>query len=235
MAGKIRGAKIDGLFALPSANFYATIVNHMTTTILLIRHGQTEFNATGRWQGHLDVPLNDTGKAQAKALAQRLKNWPVAAVYASDLKRAAMTAVYLAQTWGLTPTYDSTWRERDVGVFEGRVTVELKQEFPDVWANMRNGIIDIPGSESNEVLRHRALKAYEKVVATYPAEMVAVVTHGGTLNALVSSLLGIPINYYGRLNFRGNTGLTIIEINEYGPRLTMINDTRHLENGDYCT
>jgi probable phosphoglycerate mutase len=76
----------------------------------------------------LDVPLNQVGKAQAKALAQRLKNWPVAAVYASDLKRAAMTAVYLVETWGLTPTYDVAWRERDVGVFEGGVNKDLQQE-----------------------------------------------------------------------------------------------------------
>ncbi len=206
----------------------------MTTTILLIRHGQTDYNATGRWQGHLDVPLNEVGKAQAKALAQRLKEWPIAAVYASDLKRAAMTAVYIAQSRGLSPIYDPAWRERNVGVFEGRATEELKQEYPDVWANMRNGIFDIPGSESNEVLRDRGRAAYEKVVSAYPAEMVAVVSHGGTLNALVSSLLGIPANQYGRLNFRGNTGLTIIEINEHGPRLTMLNDTRHLATGDYC-
>lgn len=206
----------------------------MTTSILLIRHGQTEYNATGRWQGHLDVPLNDVGKAQAKALAQRLENWPVAAVYASDLKRAAMTAVYLAETWGLTPTYDVAWRERDVGVFEGRANKELQQEYPEVWANMRNGIYDIPESESFEQLQARAAAAYEKVVAANPAEMVAIISHGGTLNTLVSYVLGIPSGQFGRLNFRGNTGLTIIEINDRGPRLTMINDTRHLQHGDYC-
>jgi broad specificity phosphatase PhoE len=207
----------------------------MKTSILLIRHGQTDYNANGRWQGHLDVPLNEVGKAQAKALAQRLKNWPVAAVYASDLKRAAMTAVYLAETWGLTPTYDVAWRERDVGVFEGRATQELQQEYPEVWANMRHGIYDIPEAESHEQLQARASAAYEKVVAANPAEMVAIVSHGGTLNALVSYILGIPSGQFGRLNFRGNTGLTIIEINGRGPRLAMINDTRHLENGDYCT
>lgn len=206
----------------------------MTTSILLIRHGQTEYNATGRWQGHLDVPLNDVGKAQAKALAQRLENWPVAAVYASDLKRAAMTAVYLAETWGLTPTYDVAWRERDVGVFEGRANKELQQEYPEVWDNMRNGIYDIPESESFEQLQARAAAAYEKVVAANPAEMVAIISHGGTLNTLVSYVLGIPSGQFGRLNFRGNTGLTIIEINDRGPRLTMINDTRHLQHGDYC-
>ena len=206
----------------------------MTTTILLIRHGQTEYNATGRWQGHLDVPLNETGKAQAEALAHRLADWPVAAIYASDLTRAAMTAVYLAETWDLIPNYDAAWRERDVGVFEGRASEELQREYPDVWANMRKGIIDIPGGETHEALQSRATAAYEKVVNAYPAEMVAVVSHGGTLKTLVSAILGIPPDRYGRLNFRGNTGLTIIEINDGGPRLTMLNDTRHLENGDYC-
>jgi alpha-ribazole phosphatase len=207
----------------------------MTTTILLIRHGQTDFNATGRWQGHLDVPLNETGKAQAEALAKRVENWPVSAIYSSDLKRAAMTAVYLAETWGLTPIYDPAWRERDVGVFEGRATNELQQEYPEVWANIRKGIYDIPGSESNTSLQSRAVAAYEKVVSSYPAEMVAVVSHGGTLNTVVSHILGLPRGQVGRLNFRGNTGLTIIEINDRGPRLTMINDTRHLEAGDYCS
>ena len=207
----------------------------MTTSILLIRHGQTDYNANGRWQGHLDVPLNEIGKAQAKALAHRLKKWPVTAVYASDLKRAAMTAVYLAETLGLTPAYDTAWRERDVGVFEGRGRKELQQEYPEVWANMRNGIYDIPEAESHELLQARAAAAYEKVVAANPAEMVAIVSHGGTLSALVSYILGIPSGQFGRLNFRANTGLTIIEINDRGPRLTMLNDTRHLENGDYCT
>jgi broad specificity phosphatase PhoE len=121
-----------------------------------------------------------------------------------------------------------------VGVFEGRDTKELQQEYPEVWAKMRHGIYDIPGSETYEALQSRAVAAYEKVVNAYPAEMVAVVSHGGTLNSVVSHVLGVPPGQFGRLNFRGNTGLTIIEINDRGPRLAMLNDTRHLENGDYC-
>ncbi len=205
----------------------------MTTTFLLIRHGQTEFNANGRWQGHLDVPLNETGQAQAQALARRLAHWPVTALYASDLQRAAMTAAPLAEAWGVTPIYDPAWRERHVGVFEGRTREELQQAYPDVWAKMRKGILDIPGGEDQPTLQSRAVAAYQKIVAAHPDEMVAVVSHGGTLNALVSYVLGIPSDQYGRLNFHGNTGLTIIEINDRGPRLTMLNDTRHLENGDY--
>lgn len=208
-------------------------MNRMTTTILLIRHGQTEYNANGRWQGHLDVPLNETGKAQAEALARRVAHWPVSALYSSDLKRAAMTAAPLAEVWGVVPIFDAAWRERHVGVFEGRTREELQAAYPDVWANMRKGVLDIPGGEDRFTLQNRAVAAYEQVVAAHPHEMAAIVSHGGTLNALVSAVLGIPTDHYGRLNFRGNTGLTIIEIGDRGPRLTMINDTRHLENGDY--
>ncbi len=203
------------------------------TTILLIRHGQTEYNVNGRWQGHLDVPLNETGKAQAQALAQRVAHWPVSALYSSDLQRATMTAAPLAAVWGVKPIYDAAWRERHVGVFEGRTREELQEAYPEVWANMRKGILDIPESEDRVALQNRAVAAYQKIVAAHPDEMVAVVSHGGTLNALVSSVLGIPPDYYGRLNFHGNSGLTIIEINDRGPRLTMINDIRHLEDGDY--
>lgn len=205
----------------------------MTTTLLLIRHGQTEFNANGRWQGHLDVPLNETGQAQAQSLARRVAHWPVTALYTSDLQRAVMTAVPLAEAWGVTPIHDPAWRERHVGVFEGRTRDELQQAYPEVWAKMRKGILEIPGGEDQPTLQNRAVTAYQKIVAAHPDEMVAVVSHGGALNALVSYVLGIPADQFGRLNFHGNTGLTIIEINDRGPRLTMLNDIRHLENGDY--
>lgn len=202
----------------------------MTTILLLIRHGQTAYNAAKRWQGHLDIPLDDVGQAQAQALAARLAGWPGTAVYSSDLQRAAMTAGPLAQAWNVTPVYETAWRERHVGEFEGRATDELQAAYPDVFAQMRQGVIDIPGGEKHEHLRERVAAAYQRVVENHPDEMVAIVSHGGTLNALVSHVLDIP-HQYGRLSFHGNTGLTILRVTNHVPRLAMINDTRHL--GDY--
>jgi 2,3-bisphosphoglycerate-dependent phosphoglycerate mutase len=202
----------------------------MTTILLLIRHGQTDYNANGRWQGHLDVPLNDIGFNQAQALAQRLAGWPVQALYSSDLQRARMTAVPLAQVWGLTPVYDPIWRERHVGVFEGRGSSELQVAYPEVWAKMRQGIIEIPEGEAYATLQARVAGAYQQLIVNHPDEMVSVVSHGGALNALVAYVLGIP-QHYGRLSFHGNTGLTILRVNEHGPRLVMLNDTRHLGDG----
>lgn len=202
----------------------------MTTILLLIRHGRTAYNAAKRWQGHLDVPLDDVGQEQAQALAARLADWPGTAVYSSDLLRARMTAVPLAEAWNVNPVYETDWRERHVGVFEGRSAEELQVEYPDVFAKMRQGVIEIPGGERHESLQGRVAAAYRRVLERHQDEMVAIVSHGGTLNALVSHVLDIP-HQYGRLSFHGNTGLTILRVNNHGPRLTMINDTRHLGDG----
>jgi len=143
------------------------------------------------------------------------------------LLRARMTAVPLAEAWGVQPLYETDWRERHVGVFEGRTAEELQTEYPDVFTRMRQGIVEIPGGERHESLQGRVTAAYRRVLERHSGEMVAIVSHGGTLNALVSHVLGIP-HQYGRLSFHGNTGLTILRINDNGPRLTMLNDTRHL-------
>ena len=140
----------------------------MTTILLLIRHGQTAYNAAKRWQGHLDIPLDDVGQTQAQALAARLAGWPGTAVYSSDLQRAAMTAVPLAQAWNVTPVCETAWRERHVGDFEGRATDELQAAYPDVFARMRQGVIDIPGGEKHEHLRERVAAAYQRVVENHP-------------------------------------------------------------------
>lgn len=204
----------------------------MTTTILLIRHGQTDWNAQGRWQGHLDVPLNATGQAQARALAQRLADWPIQAVYSSDLKRAVMTAVTLASTLNQQPIFDTLWRERNVGDFAGLTSQESHEKFPDVWAAQANGLITPPNGENWQALRRRAVKAFEKVATRHKGEMVAVVSHGGTLANVIAHVLEIPADRYGRFRLSGNTGLSIVEITpQRGLQLTRLNDISHLENG----
>ena len=130
---------------LPTINYQ---LSTMTTTLLLIRHGRTAHNAERRWQGHLDVPLDAVGQAQVQALAARLASWPGTAVYSSDLQRAASTAAPLAAVWNISPVYQADWRERHVGLFEGRATDELQEAFPDVFARMRQGVIEIPERRS---------------------------------------------------------------------------------------
>lgn len=201
------------------------------TTLLLIRHGQTDFNAQKRWQGHLDVPLNEIGKQQARAIADRLATWPIEAVYSSDLKRAAMTAVPIAAAHQLIPIFEPIWRERDVGDFVGLTGTEAREKYPEVWDQMKHGLLNPPNGENSLALRERVVKAFTRLVARYEDQVIAVVSHGGTLANIIAHVLDIPPNKHGRFRLSGNTGLSIVEItDDRGPQLTLLNDTSHLDH-----
>ncbi|MFO7538625.1 MAG: histidine phosphatase family protein [Chloroflexota bacterium] len=201
----------------------------MITTILLIRHGQTDWNRDGRWQGHNDIPLNQTGIEQAQALAQRLTGWPVTHLYSSDLQRAAQTATILGQTLGIDPVLNEIWRERDVGLFSGLTSPEVAHTYPDAWARRLNGILEPPEGESYEALHQRAGAALDQLLARHNGDMIAVISHGALLHAVAAHVLGIEAGQYNRISFRGNTGLTVIEANDGYTTLVRLNDTSHLE------
>ncbi|NCF66636.1 MAG: histidine phosphatase family protein [Chloroflexi bacterium] len=201
----------------------------MQTTILLIRHGLTDWNAEHRWQGHEDIPLNATGTDQARALARRLAGWPIQALYSSDLLRAAQTADILAAAVGLPVTRDSAWRERDVGAFQGLTHAEIQAQYPNEFAEMTRGTINPPHGEDTQKLHARAVSAFDKLVTRHAGQMVAVVSHGGLLHTALLYVLGLPIGEYDRLSLRGNTGISIVEIGNGRPRLSRLNDTAHLE------
>jgi broad specificity phosphatase PhoE len=198
-------------------------------TILLLRHGQTDWNHSGRWQGHADIPLNETGQKQAEALCQRLRSWPIDTIYTSDLQRCVQTAEPLAAELGIAPIKKKVWRERDVGDFSGLTGEQAREQFPDVWARTTRGMIDPPNGEAFTDVLSRAWRAYESVRNTHSAGMVAVITHGGLLHALLGQVMGIDPAIYGRFSMRGNTGLSIIEVNSHGAVVTRLNDTSHLE------
>lgn len=204
----------------------------MTTTLLLIRHGVTDWNTAQRWQGHADIPLNETGRQQAHALAKRLATWPIEVIVSSDLQRCAQTAVTLAAPHNLQPVFDPLWRERHVGDFSGLTTEEVRARFPELWATSPRGLVNPPNGEAFPDLRQRTLTAYEKVLTAYKGQMVAIVSHGGTLHTLIREVIGLNGTEYGRFSLRGNTGLSIIEVTDHGAYLTRLNDTSHLENGD---
>lgn len=205
-----------------------------TTTLLLIRHGQTDWNAAGRWQGHMDIPLNETGQTQATALADRLAGWPIRAVYSSDLQRAAMTAVPLAAALNLKPILDPLWRERDVGDFSGLTGAEARQRYPQAWVEMKNGLLNPPNGENFRDLRARAVAAYKHIITKHAGEMIAIVSHGGTLANVIAHVLEIPVDRYGRFRLNGNTGLSIIKNNaQHGAQLILLNDTSHLTHNNH--
>lgn len=202
----------------------------MTTTILLIRHGQTDWNAEGRWQGHVDVPLNEVGRQQAQLLAARLQVWPINAVYSSDLRRAWETATIVARALNLEPIADAQWRERDTGHYSGLTRAEVQAQFPEEWAQFAKGILDVPGAELTTALQRRVDAAFRALLQKHPDQTIAVVSHGGTLRALIAAVLDIPLSKTMRVRVGRNTGLSIITARKGSdPVLERLNDIAHLE------
>jgi len=161
--------------------------------IVLIRHGETAWNAERRLQGHLDVELNETGLRQAELLAQSLQGERFEALYCSDLSRAHKTAAPLAATQGLTPVVDAAWRERCYGALEGHTYDEIVTLFPEANAAMRARAKDYrypQGERTAETLLEfsaRSIDALTRVLqgaAQAGMRRIAVVTHGGVLDCI---------------------------------------------------
>jgi len=200
----------------------------MITTILFIRHGVTDWNVARRWQGHTDIPLNDDGREQAHKLAQRLAEWPIQAIYTSDLLRAQETANVLAKNHNLVPIIDANLRERNGGVFQGLTIEQLNSWHGDIWHQVRHDGSAPPNGESMLEVGIRAYSSFEKISLAHRGETVAIVSHGGTLNILISHLIGLPLGQPASISLRGNTGLSVVEMDESGHRLTLLNDVSHL-------
>lgn len=199
----------------------------MTTSILLVRHGQTEWNAAGRWQGSADIPLNTRGIEQAAALGQRLANWPLAAIYSSPLSRAAATARAVAQHHALDVRLEAAWREKSAGDCEGMTHAEIAEKYPAV--NLSFGQFIAPNGETYDQLRARIIPAFRQLEAAHAEETVLVVSHGGTIASLIAHVLDMPHRESWRFVGGYNTGLSRIERTKRGWRLTRLNDTAHLE------
>jgi probable phosphoglycerate mutase len=155
-------------------------------TLLVIRHGETAWNAEHRIQGRLDVPLSAAGIWQAGRLAQRLAGETIDAIYASDLARAWMTGMPLADMRGLAMIPEPRLRERAFGIFEGRTLDEIAAEQPEQLAAWRERDVRwrMPGGESGTEFIARVLDAVHEIAAAHSGRTVALVTHGGVLDVI---------------------------------------------------
>lgn len=162
--------------------------------VYLARHGETDWNAAGRWQGHTDVPLNDNGRAQAMALGAQLRGAGIASVGSSDLSRARETATIAGGAIGVAASFvDAGLRERRFGRFEGLTRDECVARFPVEWARyLADPRTAPPDGEPQEALLARATAAVILAASTLASPLL-LVTHGGTMRALLSSMLGAPV------------------------------------------
>ncbi len=169
------------------------------TTILLARHGETDWNAVGRWQGHTDRALTERGRRQAVELAERLANDAIDAVYSSDLLRAVETAEPVAKRLGLPLQTLPELREVDVGTWAGLTRDEVAERFPDGfrrWSEWQTGWED---GETYDEMGERVVGAILRLAGEHPGERILVVSHGGAIRALHAAAAGIDIATFRQL------------------------------------
>lgn len=156
------------------------------TRFILIRHAESSWNASGRWQGHADPPLSERGRAQAEQLARELAEQPIEVLLASDLTRAAQTAEIVGKALDLKPALEARLRELDVGAWEGLTRPEIARRDPKTLARFEAGDPDVlaGGGESRGQIRARARAAVRRLDREYAGRLVAVVSHLGLIRAL---------------------------------------------------
>ncbi len=185
----------------------------MKRRVLLVRHGRTAYNAQRRFQGQLDLPLDEVGRAQAAELALTLARCEPVAIVSSDLERARDTAAPLAAKLGLSVPVDPRLREIDMGTWQGLTNAEVLEHFPaEFHAWQRGGDVRRGGGETYAEVAVRAVAAVEDALAAASAGTgpLVVVTHGGTIRAVVSALIGLPEGRWSGLGPVGNTRWSLL-------------------------
>jgi len=200
--------------------------------VLLIRHGQTDWNVDGRWQGTLPIGLNDMGRTQAESLAIYLARRQIGSIYTSQLPRALETALALGQAVGVVPQIDERLQEFNLGVFQGLTRAEIDQQYPDEWRDFEANYWDysVKNGESRRALQKRAHEVFQDIVTNGNGPEVAIVSHGGTIRTLLHRLFeGAPeLNHF----HVENTSLTTIERDGDGWRLHELAAMPHLGSRD---
>jgi probable phosphoglycerate mutase len=204
-----------------------------TTRILAIRHGETAWNVDTRIQGHLDIPLNDTGRWQARRLARALAaRDPIHAVYSSDLQRAHETARAIAAATGAPLAAHPGLRERGFGLFEGKTYAEIEQTWPEESEHWRRRTPDWhppQGGESLLQVRERILHTLHELTAPHAGQQIVLVAHGGVMDQLYRLATGQDLQA-PRTWQLGNTAVNRLLWTAEGLSLVGWADTSHLED-----
>ena len=199
------------------------------TTILLVRHGQTNANATGFYMGWSDEDLNELGYTQARRLSARFASMPIASIYTSPLRRAYTTAAILAEPHKLELTVLDDLIEIQLGDWQGLHMDEIKKRWPKLWQQSRTdpSELTMPNGESYRQVTERAVRALKMVAEANRGKQAAIVTHEVIVKVLIAHVLGVSNSIYRRIEV-DNASLSLIRVNN-NPQLIRLNDTLHLE------
>lgn len=197
----------------------------MTTKLILIRHGSTDWNVKQRYCGFVDIALNNKGKIQAKRLRRRLENKTVHKVYSSDRKRAIQTAGIIFKGYDIEIIPDL--REMHFGIFEGLTYKQIMNKFPEIYKKWIKNPFEtvIPSGESLDILNKRVVKAFKKITLRHPNQTVAVVCHGGTISAFINHILKSK-DFWKHIP--QSASLTVMELKNNKFKINLLNDISHL-------
>jgi len=197
----------------------------------LIRHGQTEWNLLGRYQGWSDVSLSDIGRQQAEYLATNFPAEKLAAVYSSDLNRAAETARAVAEKLGCPLQLEKAFRELDFGKWEGLTYNEIAKDWPEEVNNLfvNPEKLQTPEGESFQDVEKRAIKRIKELCEKHKDESFAVVAHGAINRTILCSMMHIPLHYLWSIR-QDNTAVSVVSIQDGYYSFDLLNSTAHLKD-----
>lgn len=202
----------------------------MSTTVLLVRHGQTKSNVTGYFMGWSNEDISDLGYAQVRSLSSRLAEFPIATIYTSPLKRAMNTARILAEPHKLEPNVLDDLTEIGLGDWQGLHRDEISQKWPEIWRQSRinPSVVTFPNGENFQQLTERAVRAFNRIVADNTNRHTLAVTHDAVIRVLTAHVLGTSNSIYRHMEIN-NASLSVIRVEDDRMRLVTLNDTAHLD------
>lgn len=198
--------------------------------LLLVRHGETEWNKLGKFQGHCDIALNARGLAQARETAQAVVAWQHSAVYASPLCRTMRVAEEISQAGGKPVVPVAGLKELNLGDLEGVTGEEMRAGWPKIYAAWREdpGSVVMPSGESLAQLQARAWNAVAGLERAHAQdEALVVVSHNFAIRTIIGKLLGMPLSNFHRMSL-SLASICVVECDQRGRRLLSYNSTCHL-------
>lgn len=205
-----------------------------STEVLIIRHGQTDWNTTKLLQGHSDIPLNEKGIEQALALADSLREEKLEAIFSSDLQRALRTAEEIAKRHNLPVQTDPALRERSYGAFEGLSRDEIKTRYPEshtAWYAADPDHVFPPGeriAESIRVFHNRAIKTIQRIALPYAGKKIVLIAHFGIIESAYRIAHGMPLEIRTRVPVL-NASINRFRVQQNRIELIEWGDNEHLE------
>lgn len=199
------------------------------TELILVRHGETDWNRELRFQGHVDVGLNAIGLEQARRVAARLADVPARHVYVSDLLRARQTAQPVAAELGIASLTEPALREQSFGIVDGMRVADIKEQHPQAWESWLRFHEDccMPGGETTREFHARVMDAVHRIVAAHRGATLVVVTHGGVLDMIYRTARSLPLSG-PRQSQIPNAGLSRVRVRETAIEIVSWADTSHL-------